>query len=1064
MSSLAKITAPRLRAIHRNERLFGVVDRACAHPVVWIHGPPGVGKTTLVASYLKARRLRPLWYRLDDGDADPATYFYYLSLAAKHAATRDKPPLPLLTPEYSRGLPAFTRRFFQNLYERLPPRSVLVFDDYHEVALDSPLHDLIAHGLAEIPDAGHVFMVSRGEPPPQLARLRANDLMEIITPDALRLGVEEVMGVVASRGRGDISDLDLAALAEATQGWVAGVILMLESGMAPPPCGTKAPECGSPQVVFDYFAEEVFRRLDGASREVLLATAVPPAISAEMAGRLTGNSEAGDILEALVHKNYFTVRDTQTQPVYRYHPLFREFLLARAKKAFATDRLSAISQRAAELLAATDQPEAAMDLLQGIGDWEGVSAILLKCARSLMEQGRHGVLTRWLECLPASLFDGNGWLCYWRGFALLPVAPASSIPWCQRAFTLLERDRDRTGLLLSWVRIIQAIRFDPKGDVKQMDPWIAVADKLLAEDSGFPSEDIEYQFVYGMYVALQHRMPWHPRFDAWRRRAIALGLSATDSANRAYLAYLAVSYETQRGHLVQAKLVLDAVSRVQELSALARSFSYLGRIQLQIELGQLDEALATMSAGLEYARTTGIHTWDTFLRWHGGRAALMRGDIPMALSLLSDISANADVTRGVAGCYYNYLAAFAALLRRDLPTAASHAEKAIELAEATGWLISQARSRLLYSRVLQEMGRLSEASAQLEQMLPLAARIDYPAVVSQGLLQEAMLAFAEDDSTAALDALRKGLRLARELTFKQSLWFCPGDGSLLCSHALEAGIEPDFVKEVIRQRQVVPNAPDVADWPWPVKLFTLGRFVLLKDDRPVEFSRKAPKKPLALLKAVIAFGGEAVPESRFTEALWHDEEGDAGHQAFAVAVHRLRRLLGNDELIQIHEGRLTLNPRYCWVDVWAFERLLTQADHAVREGRWEASVRPLQKALDLYRGMLFVEDSDAPWTISARERLRSLFIRHVGALAGNLRELGRHDEAVALYQRGIDADPLAEEFYQGLMRCYRDTARRAEGLAIYRRLRQTISVTLGVTPSPASEALYRALLAGADGP
>ncbi|HQR53900.1 MAG TPA: BTAD domain-containing putative transcriptional regulator [Burkholderiales bacterium] len=1058
MSSLAKTTVPRLRAIHPNERLFRLLDHASAHRVVWIHGPPGAGKTTLVASYLKARRLNPVWHRLDEGDADPATFFYFLGRAAEHAATRDVPLLPMLTAIYSRGLPAFTRQYFQNLHERLPRRSLLVFDDYHEVALDSPLHELIVHGLAETPESRRVVVVSRAEPPPQLARLRANDLMEVVSPEALRLDVDEVRGVVASRGRIDRGDADLAALTAATQGWVAGVILMLESGKAPPPGETTGLDPRSPQLVFDYFAEEVFRRLDPAAQDVLLATAVPPAISADMAERLTANSRAGDILEALVHKNYFIARDAQTEPVYKYHPLFREFLLTRAKKLFKQEQLSAISERAALLLEQAGHPEAAVELLQGTGNWERIAAIALTSAKLLIDQGRYAVLGRWLDCLPASLIEDDGWLCYWRGFALLPAAPAAAITWFQRAFTLFERNRDRPGLLLSWARIIQAIRFDPKGDVKQMDPWIAMADGLLAEDSGFPSEEIEYQFVYGMYVALQHRRPWHPRFGAWRDRAIALGLSETDSANRVYLAYLAVSYETQRGHLVPAKLILEAASRVQDLSALARSFSYLGRIQIEIELGRLDEALATMTAGLDHARRVGIHTWDTFLRWHGGRAALLCGDVATALSLLADIAANADVSCGVAGCYYNYLASFTALLEGSLPTAAKYAERAIELAEATGWLISQARSRLLYSRVLLELGELGGAKDQLGRMLPLAVRIDYPAVVSQGLMQQALIAFAEDDPATALDALRRALRLARELSFRQSLWFCPTDGTRLCSRALAAGIEPDFVREVIRQRRVLPEAPDIVDWPWPVKVFTLGRFLLLKDDRPLEFPRKTPRKPLALLKAVIASGGAEVPETRLTEALWQDEEADSGHQAFAIAVHRLRKLLGNDEIIQIHEGRVTLNQCNCWVDAWAFERLLAEADRATRAGKREEFALLVRKALDLYGGVLFAEDSDAPWTISPRERLRSLFIRHAAALAGHLHEMGRHDDAIALYLRGIDADPLAEEFYQGLMRCYRDGGRRAEGLAVYRRLRQTISVMLGVKPAPASEALYRALL------
>lgn len=35
--------------------------------------------------------------------------------------------------------------------------------------------------------------------------------------------------------------------------------------------------------------------------------------------------------------------------------------------------------------------------------------------------------------------------------------------------------------------------------------------------------------------------------------------------------------------------------------------------------------------------------------------------------------------------------------------------------------------------------------------------------------------------------------------------------------------------------------------------------------------------------------------------------------------------------------------------------------------------------------------------------------------------------------------------------------RRAEAMAVYRRLRQTLSVTLGNQPSPQSEALFRSI-------
>jgi ATP/maltotriose-dependent transcriptional regulator MalT len=79
-------------------RLVRRLDLARKKPVTWVWAPPGAGKTTLVASYLAARRTRGLWYKVDEGDADVATFFYYLGLAAPR---RRRPlPLPLLTPEY----------------------------------------------------------------------------------------------------------------------------------------------------------------------------------------------------------------------------------------------------------------------------------------------------------------------------------------------------------------------------------------------------------------------------------------------------------------------------------------------------------------------------------------------------------------------------------------------------------------------------------------------------------------------------------------------------------------------------------------------------------------------------------------------------------------------------------------------------------------------------------------------------------------------------------------------------------------------------------------------------
>jgi DNA-binding SARP family transcriptional activator len=96
-------------------------------------------------------------------------------------------------------------------------------------------------------------------------------------------------------------------------------------------------------------------------------------------------------------------------------------------------------------------------------------------------------------------------------------------------------------------------------------------------------------------------------------------------------------------------------------------------------------------------------------------------------------------------------------------------------------------------------------------------------------------------------------------------------------------------------------------------------------------------------------------------------------------------------------------------------------------------------------------------SVPVRERLRSKFIHALAQLGAHLEDRAGHDEAITWYLRGLDADGIVEPFYQGLMRCYAQLERRTEAIAAYRRLKQTLSVTLGLQPAPATERLYQSL-------
>ncbi len=78
---IAKLLVPKISGVMLRDRLFARLDSCRQQAAVWVSGPGGAGKTTLISSYLSRKTTLSLWYQVDEGDNDPATFFYFIKLA-----------------------------------------------------------------------------------------------------------------------------------------------------------------------------------------------------------------------------------------------------------------------------------------------------------------------------------------------------------------------------------------------------------------------------------------------------------------------------------------------------------------------------------------------------------------------------------------------------------------------------------------------------------------------------------------------------------------------------------------------------------------------------------------------------------------------------------------------------------------------------------------------------------------------------------------------------------------------------------------------------------------------
>ncbi|HEX9079160.1 MAG TPA: BTAD domain-containing putative transcriptional regulator [Desulfuromonadaceae bacterium] len=1055
--TLAKITRPRMPEILPRERLFRLLDTARRRPLIWVSAPPGAGKTTLVASWTEARELPALWYRLDAGDGDPATFFYYLGLAARQAAPRYRKPLPIFTPEYQFGLPIFSKRFFEVLSGRLKPPTVIVFDNYHEVPPDSPFHGALRAGLEAVPPGVTVVLISREAPVAAMAGLKAAGGMAALGWEDLRLTLDESEGLAGLCERGGLDPDALRLYHDTAAGWAAGLILLLAGGGAGSAGGI--PRSESPlQDIFDYFAGELFDRADHEMRRFLLATAFLPSMTAAMAESISGVTASGKFLPYLSRNNYFTEVHAKETPVYRYHPLFREFLLARAQGALSAGELNRLQRAAAALLAEEGQTEDAAALLRVAGDWEGLTGIILGQAQTLMAQGRSQTLLEWLTAVPAEMRETVPWLCYWLGTCQQLSEPSESRHHFERAFQSFLAEGDMAGTYFSWAGAVDTFLYE-WDDFTPLNRWIERLEELGLD---FPSPDIEARVSVAMTGALVLSRPHHPDIGEWTERAYRLSRLSPDGHLRLQACLYAFNYYLWTGDIARSGMIADEMRKIS--SSPAHGITHLVTEALYCNWSAADSGQAThlVEKGLETADISGIHLWDHFLYAQRVYAALNTDDTDTAGVYLRKMEQVPQCARGLGLWSFNGLSCWYYLVLGKPSRAVAHGKAALGFFAGSG-SFGEMLSRIQMAQALQMAGEHDQATACLAGVHGLIQQSKALMLEYMYLLTEAQFALDRCDEATGVAYLHRGMALGRNQGYVTMFWWWLSPVmTRLCLKSLEAGIEVDYVRSLIRRRGLYPAVPPVhlEEWPWPLRITTLGRFELLRDDEPVIFTGKVQQKPLSLLKALIALGGTDVPAELLTDLLWPDVEGNQAAKSFEVNLLRLRRLLGSEHFLLLREGRLSLNGRSCNVDVWALERLMAEGEALRRDGSPGEAERLVARVIRLYRGHFLAADLDLPWAISPRERLRSAFLHFIEKMGDFLESRGELDLAIDCYLKGLEVDDLAEEFYQGLMACYAKLDRPAKAIDAYNRCRIVLAARLDITPSPKTGALYRRLREG----
>jgi LuxR family maltose regulon positive regulatory protein len=266
------------------------------------------------------------WVSLDQTDNDPARFLSYLVAAL--GTIEDGFGEGILSSLRAPGSPpveALTGALINELAD-IPTKLAIVLDDYHMIDSDH-VHGIVSFLLERLPSSVHLVISSRIDPPLPLARLRARGQITEINAADLSFTREEAVAFMKNTMELNLSDEDVAALEERTEGWIAGLqlaaISMQDRKDIP---GLIQAFSGSHRDVLDFLSEEVLERQSEQMRAFLLETSILQRLTGELCDAVTDRDDGQEALERLERENLFVVALDDERRWYRYHHLFADVL------------------------------------------------------------------------------------------------------------------------------------------------------------------------------------------------------------------------------------------------------------------------------------------------------------------------------------------------------------------------------------------------------------------------------------------------------------------------------------------------------------------------------------------------------------------------------------------------------------------------------------------------------------------------------------------------------------------------------------------------------------------
>lgn len=781
-------------------RLVEKVAQGLQSSLLLISAPAGYGKTTLISEWRasKGRDHLTAWLSLDNDDNDPRRFLTYFVAAL--AILRDgfgETTLSLLQSVPPFPIPVILTTLINELGE-IAESIALILDDYH--AINNPaVHEAVTYLLDHLPSPMHLVILTRADPPLPLSRLRArNQLVEIRLVD-LRFTVEETTAFLNQVMGLRLSNSQVEALEQRTEGWVAGLQLVALSMQ-----GHKEVQdfvstfTGSHRYIVDYLADEVLNSQPDAVQEFLLRTSILDRLTAPLCDMLTGRSDGQITLEKLDQTNLFLIPLDDERCWYRYHHLFADLLRNRLRQKY-TDLFTGLHHSAAEWFERNKwMPEAFRHALAA-GEQEYAARLVEQNALRMLLRGELTMLSDWIEQV-ASQSSSLPWLSIWHAWVFVQTGQQDK---AEAVLDRVEQEkysgippedwREIQGHIAAIRAHIAVYRWDAASTIAYAHQAL---DILSESDLSIRSFTI---LVLGSAYLLIGDFQAAGQYLSEARR---IGKDSGNLHVAVLSSFMLANFLIDQGQLHQAvelcyeALRLATTPSGQPLPVAARAYSGLSRVYY--EWNDLDAVGRFSNQCIDLAKEWGNYNalFTAYLTL--GRMKRAQGDMIGAQAYLDEaiqLMRDYQMAPGSSGLVETFQVGLW-LANGNHSAAASWVEKNGFRVDDTVPPLREAEYRA-FARVLLAQNEINSALVLLDRLLISADSVGKSGPVIEILVLKALVFQAKTDIPQALKAIERALALAEPGGYIRT-FLDEGDAMMqLLQQTAKKGMFPQYVRKLL---------------------------------------------------------------------------------------------------------------------------------------------------------------------------------------------------------------------------------------------------------------------------